>query len=473
MFTAKNVHAYAAVLGALKAGACWVPLNTAFPQERLRHLLTVLQPLAIIADESTIATTRTALEQMPAASPLILLGSNDARGSATFDQRAVDAQSRERPSLRDLTAEDLAYIIFTSGSTGVPKGVMVRHRNTSEFLSLCRSFFDIAPGSRFAHFSDLTFDPSIFDMFHCWQTRGTLVPANRRAYRIDPARFLIDQRINVLFAVPTMLASVRDSGQLQNAALASVRHLLLTGEPAPPQLVRDWYAAHPETTIYNMYGPTETSIVSHWCRIPRALPRQDSVPVGTPLPGMRVTLLDGDQPVASGGVGESFVCGSQVSAGYWADPLQTEKAFVSDPVGGNPHVKAYRTGDLLRQEGGLYYYVGRVDSQVKVRGHRVELGEVENTLLANDAVRKAAVVFVERPGTPSCLVAFVDVDSDVSPAALRDYLVQRLPTYMVPGLIVPKAGDMPTGATGKIDRGALRTLAAEMLKRTRDVTDVE
>ena len=467
VFTAKDANLYTAVLASLKSGACWVPLNSAFPPERLRFLIEILRPKAIIVDAQSLATVR-ALEMDSAGDfATVVMGEAGDAGSDVLGEAEIARQSDARPSRDDLNPDDLAYIIFTSGSTGTPKGVMVQHRNSAQFLSLCPTLFDIEPGLRFAHFSDLTFDPSVFDLFHCWATRGTLVPFNRRKYRINPGLFIKEQAVNVLFTVPSVIASLRDAGQLDDPALDCVEHLLLTGEALPPPLLRQWYDAHPESRIYNMYGTTETAIISHCHQVPRDFDGESPVPLGRPLPGTRILLLDGDRPVARGEVGESVVYGSQLSPGYWANAFQTDAAFVRNPLDPDLPQKLYRTGDLLREgEDGLHYYVGRADSQLKVRGHRVELGEIENALMQVEGVRDVAVVAVSLSGAgyDNRLVAFVRGGGDAEETdALAGHLAAQLPSYMVPSRIVPVLEDMPRSPNGKIDRQALRRLASDAL----------
>jgi fengycin family lipopeptide synthetase D len=452
---------YASVLSILKAGGCWVPLDVGFPRERIRHLINSLRPRVVIV-ESAWQSAIVSLRQEGNASfnVLVVGGECSAERAWAVGETAIDGQPSDRPTIMDLTPDDLAYIVFTSGSTGAPKGVMVRHRNTTHFLSLCPEFFQIAEGARFAHCSDLTFDPSVFDLFHCWQAGGTLVPFNRRSHRINPGRFLKERRINVLFTVPSVLASIRKSGALGDPDLHSVQHLLLTGEAVPPQLVRDWYDAHPDSLVYNMYGTTECAIVSHWCRLPPDLPPTGPVPVGRPLPGMRVMLLDGNRIVREGEVGEAVVCGPQISSGYWANPSVTGLAFQSDPFEPELPIMVYRTGDLLRaMPDGLHYYVGRRDNQVKVRGHRVELGEIENVLLGHELVHDAAVVHRRREGFNDCLVAFVKADPRAEANQLMKYLAERLPVHMCPSHIALLSSDIPRNTNGKVDRLILMDLA--------------
>ena len=464
VFTAKHADQYAGLLGILKAGGCWVPFSNAFPAERRRALTVSLEPCAVIVDSGT----RDAALAMRTASgldfPVLLLDGEDDRAAQVHGAAALAAQPSTRPVCADATGDDLAYIIFTSGSTGTPKGVMVRHRNTAHFLERCPGLFDIPPGRRFAHFSDLTFDPSIFDLFHGWATGGTVVPFNRRKYRIDPGLFLREQAIDVLFCVPTAIATLAESGQIGRPEFASVRHLLLTGEPVPPTLVRKWYDAYPNAALFNMYGTTETAIVSHCYPIPADLDITQPIPVGYPIDGMRVRLMNGDEPSAPGTPGESVVSGPQLSPGYWDNAYQTTATFVADPADPRVPQIVYRTGDRLRSDAtGLHHFVGRVDDQIKVRGHRVEPGEIEQALIRCALVRDAATVAVTPGGraTDMRLVAFVRLEAGGDAASVQREVAGHLPAYMVPSATLPVLQDFPRNANGKIDRAALTRLALD------------
>ncbi len=467
IFTAKGLGSYWGLLGALKAGAAWVPLSTAYPADVLRELVRALAPKAIIGDATTVRHLADLWEDSGNGfTPILLEEESVPQGFVGLD--AISAQAESPPEGVTVSPEDLAYIIFTSGSTGTPKGVMVQHRNTARFLNLCPSFFNIEAGSRFAHFSDLTFDPSIFDLFHCWNSGGTVVPFNQRRYRINPGLFIRERKVNVFFTVPGVVQSIIDSGQLGEAGMETIRHLLLTGEAFPAKLVADWQAAHEHAKLYNMYGTTETAIVSHWYEFPQGFAADAPVPVGRVLDGLRVYLVDGDQMVEDAGVGESCVYGPQISPGYWANRYQTDAAFKPLPGDTDLPQLVYSTGDILRRDAdGLYWYIGRTDDQVKVRGHRVELGEVETVLRKNLAVAETVVVSASPTDRKydNRLVAFVRFFDEAPSGDLKALAEQNLPAYMVPSRIVSLDGDFPRGPNGKADRQELSRMARELLRQ--------
>jgi amino acid adenylation domain-containing protein len=459
IFTGKNIGAYTAVLGVLKAAACWVPLPAGQPEERLRQLVRVVDPAVIIADVETMAVARAIRGVGGADVSILVLGGNESNAQAAICcESDLVIQSSVKPDIEGRNPDDLAYIIFTSGSTGQPKGVMVQHRNITQFLNVCHDFFGVAQGSRFAHHSDLTFDPSLFDLFYCWSRGGTLVPFNRPSYRINPALFVRDTQVNVWFSVPSAITSIVDGGGLSDPKLSSIKHLVLGGEPIPGHVIQAWYQAFPDTKIYNVYGTTETAIISHWYQIPHDHDPAKPVPVGRPLPGIRIRLMEEDSIVPPGESGECVVYSSQISPGYWANDEETRARYVRDPIDRRMPQRWYRTGDLLRlRPDGLYEYVGRIDNQVKIRGHRVELGEVELVLEGHESVAEAAVIPWKPENKPNeaRLVAYVAGRQGANPEALRRYLEDRLPRYMVPMRFVIEHLPLPRNANGKIDRLAL------------------
>jgi len=459
IFTAKNVGAYAALLGILKAGACWVPLGLGLPQERLRQLVTLIDPALIVVDRETLPAALALRDAMGVSTPLLVMGEQNSKaGSAIASETDLAVQSSERPELDSRSPDDLAYIIFTSGTTGVPKGVMVLHRNICQFLDICHDIFGVPEGSRFAHHSDLTFDPSLFDLFYGWSRAGAVVPFNKPSYRINPVLFVRNCRVNVWFSVPSVITSIVESGGLSDPAMGSITHLVLGGETLPATVAKAWYDAFPAARIFNVYGTTETAIISHAYLVPRDLDPSKPVPVGRALAGFRIRLLNDDQIVPPGEIGECLVYNSQLSPGYWANQVESEARFVRDPLDARMPQVWYRTGDLLRMRNdGLYEYVGRADTQVKIRGHRIELGEVEFALERHDAVAEAAVVPWKPEDKPNeaRLIAYVAGRKGADEESLRRYLEERLPRYMIPVRFVIDPLPLPRNANGKIDRRAL------------------
>ncbi len=433
----KEIALYGALLGTLKAGGCWVPFSESMPMGRIKALLETLKPKAILVDKAHINSLD---EDIVGDIPVINV--DDVAQDCSFPQT--------RPQVQ-ISTSDLAYIIFTSGSTGTPKGVKVSHGSTAQFLNHADDYFDIVPGAAFAHFSEISFDPSILDLFVCWTKQGILKPFHKRSYKVNPYKFFEDYEVNVIFTVPNVFEKIIDTGKINEDALSHLKHILLTGEAVKLDLVHTLYKAIDGVKIYNMYGTTETAIISHWCVIP---PDCKKVPVGYVMPGMRVDLIDEQGKISDHG--ESVVSSGQISAGYWDNKFLTEQKFKSHPH--YAHITAYFTGDMLsRDENGLYYFEGRVDDQIKIRGNRVEIGEVEAALCQNERIFNVCVVAHSQSGNAydQQLFAFVESDEELDLLGVKQDVSKILPAFMMPSHIV-RLSNLPRNANGKIDKQALK-----------------
>ncbi len=456
IFSSKVSSAYVGILGTLKSGACFVPLHFDYPDERLRFLLKSVQPKVIIAERSYYNRISALVSEIGLTTSVI--------DSSCWELASF---TRSKPVLEGSTPEDLAYIIFTSGSTGVPKGVSVRHRNIVYFINHCFNFFKLGTEERFAHCSDFTFDPSIFDIFFCWATGGTLVPMNKRSYRINPFAFFRDKQVNVVFTVPSVISSIVNAELLGDRSLSSIRHLIFTGEALNSSLVNAWRKEYAECSVYNFYGTTETAIISHWYKVESRLEENAVVPVGYPLPGVKVTLMDEGTEVPQGEVGESVVFGSQICPGYWDNPTENQVRFKRIEGCNMPFQKAYYTGDLLvLDESGCYHYRGRKDRQVKVRGHRVELQEVEKVINGLNGVKEVGVV-VRPESAGKNLEDIVAVILPSSSSLSADDVLKNvrdiLPGYMCPSEVLFLNEPLPRNQNNKVDYGKVKNIVMEKL----------
>ncbi|MFO7587519.1 MAG: non-ribosomal peptide synthetase, partial [Gemmatimonadota bacterium] len=350
---------------------------------------------------------------------------------------------------------DLAYVIYTSGSTGVPKGTELRHGGLCNLAEAQRVAFGIEPGDRVLQFAPLSFDASVWETFMALANGATLVVAGpEELVGTALAEVLARERIGVVTLPPSVLAV------LPEAELPDLRVVVSAGEACGAELVDRWAGGR---AFFNAYGPTETTVCAamHRCE-----PGEGAPPIGRPLPNVRCYVLDGRlRPVPVGVPGELCVGGVQVARGYLGRPDLTAERFVADPYG-PPGGRLYRTGDRVRwRADGELEFLGRLDEQVKVRGFRVEPGEVEAVLAGHEAVRACAVLArADATGAPR-LVAYVvpeggrpaSGDGAEGPslvAALRTWLGERLPGYMVPAAWVELA-ELPMTPAGKVDRRAL------------------
>jgi amino acid adenylation domain-containing protein len=428
-----------AVLGILQAGAAYVPLDPSHPPARLAAMLADAQTAALVTSLPAGRRPEHSLTLVPEASD----GAEDGAGTGSV--------------LPALPTEAPAYVIYTSGSTGTPKGVVVSHRNVAYFfLAMDARLRADAPGVWLA-VTSLSFDISVLELL--WTlTRGFRVvlhapsPAQGSA---AVAEQIARHGVSHLQCTPSMAGMLAASPESLRG-LAPLSHCLLGGEALPPALA-ERLAGVSGGTIHNLYGPTETTVWSLAQRIERGA----RISIGRPLANTEAYLLDRRlRPVPLGSSGEICLAGEGVAAGYWRRPDLTAERFVPDPFGTRPGGRLYRTGDLARQRpAGTLDFLGRLDHQVKVRGVRVELGEIEAALQSHPAVAETVVVVREETSGDRRLVAYVvaaerTAEGTLAAGDLRRYLAERLPEAMVPAAFVTLSA-LPLTHNGKVDRRSL------------------
>ena len=421
-----------AVLGVLKAGAAYVPLDPAYPAKRLRWML----------EDSGVHTVVSATAASAAALP--------AEG---IDVVALDRDAAEIASLSsedpgvEVGDDHLAYVIYTSGSTGKPKGVLVPHRGVPNLVSAQVRRFEMGTESRVLQFASLAFDASVSEVFTALVAGGTLVLAGRD--EILPGRPLVEllqrERITVVTFPPSVLAAIAD------AELPDLRVVISAGEAVGDAVVARWA---PGRVFVNAYGPTENTVgVSS----ARCEPDGRKPSIGRPFENVRAYVLDARmEPVPPGLPGELYAGGPGVARGYHGRPALTAAAFVPDPFSAEPGARLYRTGDRARwRADGTLDFLGRVDAQVKVRGYRVEPGEIAALLAADEDVRDAVVGARGETGAERLVAWVVPAEGAVLDAGrLRDGLRAHLPDYLVPSAIV-RVDELPLTPNGKVDLARL------------------
>ncbi|MGW3566191.1 non-ribosomal peptide synthetase [Streptomyces sp. NPDC000941] len=439
----------ASVLGVLGAGAAYVPVDLAQPDARVATILHDARVAAVVTTAHT--RHRAPGSHLPVVTVSDVPGEEpDAAASGSFAAAAGPA--------------DPAYLIYTSGSTGEPKGVIVEHRNLAASTRARLMVYPDPETPTFLLVSPLAFDSSVAGIWGTLQAGGCLVVASADELRdADRLVSLVSRhRVTRTLCVPTLYGLLLDAAERAGTApLASLRQVIVAGEALPQPLVDRHFAVHSAAAhssvadLVNEYGPTETTVWATFHRFTGVEP----VSIGGPVPGARLYVLDDElQPVPPGAEGELFISGAGVTRGYFGRPEATAAVFLDDPFAAGPGARMYRTGDLVcRNTDGRLDFIGRKDDQVKVRGHRVELGAVESSLRPLEGVQEA-VVLPDAQGTG--LIGFVASREGVDPVALRRALAEQLPPAMVPGelRVLP---ELPRNLNGKLDRARLRTLAAE------------
>lgn len=459
VFAHRSITAYVGVLGALLSGKGYVPLNHAFPPLRTRTMLVRSGARALVADAASTDQLDTVLEGVD---PLtIILPDRDdvAQLREKWPQHDV-LGARDllpgQPGVSEVGPGDIAYLLFTSGSTGEPKGVGVTHANVRHFIQTVSERYAIDESDRLTQTFDLTFDPSVFDMFVAWGRGACLCAMPQHAF-LRPDRYLERARPTVWFGVPSLALLMRRLGLLTPDRYRGLRWSLFCGEALPVAVAEEWARSAPGSTVENLYGPTEltiTCVAYRWDAVRGPAEAEHGVvPIGLPLRGMDAVVVDPQmREVEIGALGELLMTGPQLTPGYWNDPERTAAAFVR--LQGRDGLW-YRTGDLVRRpvDGAPLVYLGRLDHQVKVRGFRVELGEVEAALRDVSGHPEAVVIGWPRADTgPTGLVGFLVGAVDEQTVIAR--VAERLPHYMVPDAI-QSLDKLPTNASGKIDRDAL------------------
>jgi amino acid adenylation domain-containing protein len=486
LFAARSVVAFAGYLAALRLGAAVVPLNPEFPVQRNRLVCELAGLDVLVADDAGAL-------RLPA------LGDVAATQLTLTDADVLGARAGGDPEAGDLPPgggglDDVAYILFTSGSTGRPKGVPIRHRNLAPYVAHNRARFGVGPGCRLSHTFDLTFDPSVFDLFVTWAGGATLV-VPQRAELLTPVDYLVERAITHWFSVPSVVSVAAELGNLPAGRVSRLRHSVFIGEQLSYRQAAAWHAVAPDALIDNVYGPTELTVACTQYRLPRDPARwpvtsNGTVPIGPVYGFLDAVILDDAGHAAAGGVdgvegveGELCVRGSQRFDGYLdsrdnrgrfvlldgAAPIEDGAADAGaaedgaaeggrDGAPGPEHY--YRTGDRVRFESGQLVHLGRLDSQVKIRGYRIELGEVESAIRRHPEVSQAVVVAVRRGDDTELSACYTAGNLD--PADLKRWLRRQLPIHMVPRRF-QRLDALPLNVNGKTDRLALLDLVSAQL----------
>jgi amino acid adenylation domain-containing protein len=455
----KSTAAIVGILGILKADCAYVPLDPTCPAVRLAKIVETCESRWILAAGSAGSVLN---ELAGNAMPRIgWLEELDGAPRENFHPEftASDLSALPGGPVDSSNApNDPAYIMFTSGSTGSPKGVVITHSSVMYFVEWAVPYFGMTAGERVSCHSPLHFDLSVFDIFGAFAAGAELhlVTPELNVLPNKLAAFIRDSELTQWFSVPSALTFMAKFDVVKENDFPKLKRLLWCGEVLPVPVLAYWMKRLPHVTFTNLYGPTEATIASAYytmAQCPEDL--RAAIPIGSPCGGERLFVLDDHlQPVLPGVTGNLYIQGVGLSPGYYRDPVKTSEAFVQYPFSADPFDRMYKTGDLAKVgDDGLVYFLGRADTQIKSRGHRIELGEITTALNALEVLRESAVVAIPTSGFEGvsiCCAYVASPQRDVSPAALRSELSKVLPGYMLPSRWMAME-ELPKNANGKID----------------------
>jgi amino acid adenylation domain-containing protein len=453
----KSIDAVASILGILKAGAAYVPVDPMAPSRRNAYILNDCSVKVVIVESSFASALAKEIESLGTVPQMIRL---EGVGGGTGLGKTIEMQGNEELSsdTEELAeGDDLAYILYTSGSTGKPKGVMLSHLNATSFVDWCIDTFEPQHGDRFSSHAPLHFDLSIFDLYVAFGSGGTLVliPEEIGKEPVKLASLIADSQISIWYSAPSILSLLVQYGNLEKYDYSSLRMILFAGEVFPVKHLRSLTTRLPKRRYFNLYGPTETNVCTFY-EVPSIIPehRTEPFPIGKTCKHLQGRVLDEEgREITQGERGELCIAGPAVMQGYWNLPEQSGRAFWN--ADGS---RWYRTGDVVVESpDGNYVYIGRRDRMVKRRGYRVELGEIEAGLYRHPAIKEAAVVALPDQEAGVRIRAFVSCQDGKRPSIIemKRFCMEVLPPYMIPDVFSFEES-LPKTSTDKIDYQRLR-----------------
>jgi len=468
ILASRSITAYSGIIATLMRGYGYIPLNYQYPPERIAFILKETECRTMIVDAESSKLIPEILNLVDNEMTLLIPDiENIDELTLRFPEHTIlcskDIEDTKYYEIKIPDEDSIAYIIYTSGTTGTPKGVMVAQRNVIHFIDYMVRKFEVTSKDRISQTFNLTFDASVFDIFVAWKAgAGIFCPTQNEL--LNPSGFIKKNELTIWHSVPSIPIFMKKLGVLKKNSFPTLRYSMFGGEPLPIEVVSSWLEAAPNSEIVNFYGPTETtvSITSYkWDRIKsKEECYRRVVPIGYPYPSSNILICNEKlEEVKPGEIGELLIAGPQVTLGYWKDKEKTEKAFIVPP--GKNEIY-YRTGDLVRRENhdSPIQYIGRLDSQIKVLGQRVELGEIEAVIREEGNV--SVVIALGWPITESgaeAIEVFIEGDN-IDTGELKKRIANRLPSYMIPkGIhVIPK---IPLNVNGKYDRNALIKILEE------------
>jgi len=458
ILTEDAIEVITSIIGILKAGCVFVPLEPRIPESRLQAMIAEVSPTWFIVEPEFLPR----LENVVASGARIICvdgnGAHEHRGESSacteHERIPLDTQTPGAASGPD----DMCYIYFTSGSTGKPKGIAGRRKGIDHFIQWEIKTLNVTEETRVSQLTGASFDAMLRDVFVPLCAGGTICVPEDRETIIDAPRlidWLDSERLSIIHCVPTVFRSLVNE-RLRPEYFSALKYILMAGEPLLPADVKKWMEVYGERVqLVNLYGPTETTMTKFFYFVTPQDKDRRFIPIGKPMEGARALVVDARGSACSpGAVGEIYIRTPFRSLGYYNQPELTREVFIKNPFNDDPNDIVYKTGDLGRVlEDGNFEFLGRKDSQVKIRGVRIELAEIESQLREHEFVRNVAVIDRESSRGDKYLCAYVVSTGEFDHGALRSFLSQRLPEYMIPAFM--QVDELPVTLSGKVDRRAL------------------
>ena len=457
-----TIEVITSIIGVLKAGGVFVPLDPAIPENRLQAMIAEVTPAWFLVQSKFLNTLTHVTGATTERAKIVGLDNADVAEELGADYPRIEFYGRhpntQKPAV-EYDADDMCYIYFTSGSTGRPKGIAGRLKGIDHFIRWEIKTLNVSGGTRVSQLTTPAFDAFLRDIFTPLCAGGTVCVPESRETIVDADKlieWLDESRINILHCVPSLFRAIVNQ-PLNPDRLAALQYILLAGEPLLPADVKRWMDVYGDRVqLVNLYGPTETTMTKLYYFVQPADQERRFIPIGKPMEGSRALVLDAKgQACPPGAVGEIYIRTPYRTLGYYKQPELTQEVFVQNPFNDNPKDIVYRTGDLGRVlEDDNFEFLGRKDQQVKIRGVRIELREIEDLLRNHQGVKDVAVVDLEDTSNNKYLCAYVVLAEQLESGALREHLSANLPSYMLPSAFVVLDA-LPRTISGKVDRRAL------------------
>lgn len=462
----RSIAAYSSVIGVLSAGYAYMPLHPDTPINRSLMMLNVSNIQLMIIGKECQKTFNEILDAVNTNMTFILVDYDNVKEIVEQhpEHKFVFIESSKAIEtelyINEVNEEQFSYLLFTSGSTGVPKGVPVKHKNINAYINYISEQYSFDEYDKFSQMFELVFDPSIHDMFVCWNVGACLCVPNS-SQMLLPVSYIQESNITVWFSVPSVVMLIEQYGRLKEKIFTTIKQSFFSGEALPEQIAYKWSLSAPNSIINNLYGPTETTITItsyNYSKNSNYLSDNGLVPIGYVYDTQEALIIDDDNNVvASGMAGELCLSGSQITKGYLNNTEQTEKNFIR--LKKDTSDLWYKTGDIVkRDEKNCLYYIGRIDNQVKINGNRIELNEID--MVVRNVSQSEMVASIAWPYKNDVAVGIVSIIckmKEIEKEEVLEYCKSKLPQVMVPKKIyfIEK---MPLNINGKVDRNKLREM---------------